>query len=86
MNNELENKINEQLPALEGIIIGLNDQAAAIRVQTGQEINWPISFLPDGIGENDRVWLRAYSSPNAAIEHEKIAKAILKEILKDDED
>ena len=59
---------------------------AVIKTDDGQEIIWPIDKLPDGANEGQIVKLFVGASKNEEKKREKIAKTILNNILKTDDD
>jgi len=52
-----------------------------LKLDDGQEMNWPIKNLPDGIKEGQALRLSVSTSQTEQEEREKAAKALLNEIL-----
>jgi len=55
---------------------------AVIRTEDSQEIVWPIRNLPDNTAEGESIILLVSTSQNDTEERERIARAMLNEILK----
>lgn len=66
-----------------GVIDRFEENRAVIMLDDGQEIIWPISELPDGLTEGEAVRIVLYTKEEDRNDREKLAKAILNEILKD---
>ncbi|MEK7653639.1 MAG: hypothetical protein AAB358_04130 [Patescibacteria group bacterium] len=67
---------------LNATIDRLAESGAVIRTADGQEIVWPIAGLPEGTSEGAAIKLTIVTDEVNKIEQEKLAKAVLNEILK----
>ena len=74
-----------QLNYLTGVIDRLENKFAVIRTDDGQTLNWPIDKLPEATAEGEAIHLIISNFKSEEQEREKIAKAILNDILKTDE-
>ncbi len=79
----MTNGANDNL--LIGIIDRFEAEKAVIKTENGQEIIWPIQKLPDGATEGGAVKLVLTTDGEIGAEKENLAKAMLNEILKTDE-
>lgn len=69
---------------LTGTIDRLEENRAVIRTDDGQQIIWPIAKMPDGTSEGDVVKIAINNDQSETLAKEKIAKAVLNELLKVD--
>lgn len=79
-----EKEISEKNYLIEGTINQFEDKMAVIIAQDGQKFFWPIKNLPEDCEVGTAVRLILSTSKTDEEEREKIAKAILNEILKSD--
>lgn len=70
----------------EMVIDRFEEKYAILKGAEGQEIVWPIKKLPDEIKKGEVIRLTLSTAKTETEEREKIAKALLNEILKSDED
>ncbi len=83
MTNNLLININNSF--IIAAIDRLEGDKAVIKTDDGQEIIWPINKLPDGASEGQIIKLFISASKDEEKEREKIAKTILNDILKTDD-
>lgn len=69
---------------LTGVIDRIEEKQAIIRLEDKQELYWPLSRLPKEVKEGTALRLVLTTSQTDEEEREKLAKTILKEILKSD--
>lgn len=68
--------------AINGTISRFEKDCAAIQLENGQELLWPIDKLPDGSREGGPIRLILSDSENDKQEQTRLAKTILNQILK----
>lgn len=85
--NRLSDKIDatRQSFSLTGAIDRFENRHAVIRLDDGQELNWPDRCLPPDAKEGSTIQLIISTEKTIEAEREKIAKNILREIIKSDE-
>ena len=71
-----------QLNFVAGVVDHFEGKFATLRLEDGQQINWPREKLPAGIKEGGTVKLFVSSSATEEEERSKMAKSLLNEILK----
>ena len=71
-----------QESVLEGIIDRLEKTKAVIKTKDGQKLLWPIDNLPDDTSEGEVVELTLCTNKTKTSDQERVAKAVLNEILK----
>ncbi len=69
-----------------GVLDRFEGKMAVVRLDDGQELLWPEKKLPKDIAEGDVVKLGIFCSHLETKEREKLAKSILSEVLKIDEE
>lgn len=67
------------------VIDRFEEKFAVLKGQSGEEILWPIKKLPDDVKTGEAVRLTLTQAKDETEEKEKLAKALLNEILKNDE-
>jgi hypothetical protein len=70
---------------LKGTIERFENTVAIITLADGQKIQWPIKTLPDGCAVGSVVRLLLKTSESDQADREQLAKSILNEILRGDE-
>lgn len=68
-----------------GAVDRFEGDLAIVKLDDGQEILWPEEKLPSGVSEGSVIKLKIFSSISEEKEREKLAKAVLSEILKIEE-
>lgn len=69
---------------LECVLDRFEGRQAVLKTTAGETINWPIDKLPADLSEGSAVKLVLFSAKTEEEEREKVAKAVLNEILKTD--
>lgn len=62
----------------------LEGSKAVLKLDDGQSLNWPVDKLPAGAVEGTQLKILLLSDKGEEEEREKMAKAVLNEILKTD--
>ncbi|MFA5029891.1 MAG: hypothetical protein WC518_04145 [Patescibacteria group bacterium] len=70
---------------LNGVIEDVESNLATIRTEDEQKILWPLNKLPAGISLNAPVKLFITTKELAEADRQKLAQAVLKEILNTDD-
>jgi len=70
--------------SIRGVVDRFEGKLAIIKTDDGQEISWPIKNLPEDCQEGSVIRLTLSTSKTDQEEREKIAKAILNEVLKNE--
>lgn len=71
-----------QLKFIAGVVDHFEGKLAVLRLEDGQQINWPRENLPSGLKEGGSVKLFVSDSASEEEERSKMAKSLLNEILK----
>ena len=79
-------KAEGQTREIKGVIDRFEGKFAIIAFDDGQSLKWPIKNLPEDSEEGMAVRLKLSTSRTETEEREKIAKTLLNEILKTNED
>ncbi len=79
MTKDLENL--KESYSLEGVIENFVDKKAVIVTKDGQKLSWPIKNLPEDCEKGTRIRIILTTSKTDQEERQKLAKAILNEIL-----
>ena len=64
------------------IVDRIEGNKAVLKLDDGQSLNWPVNNLPSDVIEGSQIKLVIFSNKIEEEEREKIAKAVLNEILK----
>lgn len=67
---------------IKGIIDRLEEDFAVIILGNNTRVDWPISALPDDLGEGDAITFTINEDAKETKNREEIAKEILNQILK----
>ena len=71
-----------ELPFLGGVIDRFEGSFAVVKLDDGQNLNWPKKYLPAGAAAGEVVKLKLLTEIGAEAERQELAKSILNEILK----
>lgn len=71
---------------IKGVIDRFEGKQAIIRLEDGQELNWPIKDLPEETEEGAVIRLVLSTAKTEEEERRKVAKSLLNEILKTEQD
>jgi len=76
---------NNQEYSMNMVIDHFEEKFAVLKGEDGQELHWPIKKLPDDCAAGMSINLKISTAKSLSEEREKLAKEMLNEILKSNE-